>query len=116
MVAIPRPLDRRGPEPKTRASFGPYGQVLRYGTQASWRSGLQAASQRAMKIRWRNIVGGLAILAFLAAYIWLAVAIGDHLPDQWAVRLVYFAVVGIGWGVPVIPLLSWMSKDDHSAR
>jgi hypothetical protein len=63
-------------------------------------------------MRWRNVLGGIAILVFLAAYIWLAVVIGDHLPDHWAARLVYFAVVGIGWGIPLIPLLTWMGKDD----
>jgi len=60
--------------------------------------------------RWRNFLGGIAILAFLAAYVWLAVAIGDHLPDHWAARLAYFAVVGTAWGVPLIPLLSWIAR------
>jgi hypothetical protein len=60
--------------------------------------------------RWRNFLGGIAILVFLAAYIWLALAIGDHLPDHWAARLAYFAVVGTAWGVPLIPLLTWIAR------
>jgi hypothetical protein len=68
-----------------------------------------------MRFRWRNVLGGIAILVFLAAYIGLALAIGDHLPDHWAARLAYYAFVGIGWGVPLIPLLTWMGKDDKPA-
>ena len=63
-----------------------------------------------MSNRWRNFLGGIAILVFLAAYMWLALAIGDHLPDHWAARLLYFAIVGTAWGVPLIPLLSWIAK------
>jgi hypothetical protein len=63
-----------------------------------------------MSGRWRSFLGGIAILAFLAAYVGVAVVIGDRLPDHWAARLVYFAIVGTAWGVPLIPLLSWIGK------
>ncbi|HEX6859290.1 MAG TPA: DUF2842 domain-containing protein [Caulobacteraceae bacterium] len=66
-----------------------------------------------MYIRWRNILGGIAILAFLAVYVWAAIAIGDFVPDHPLARLVYFGVVGIGWGLPLLPLLSWIGKDDR---
>ncbi len=63
-----------------------------------------------MSGRWRSFLGGIAILVFLAAYVWLAVVIGDLVPDHWAARLVYFAVVGMAWGAPLIPVLSWIAK------
>ncbi|HEX5775591.1 MAG TPA: DUF2842 domain-containing protein [Caulobacteraceae bacterium] len=63
-----------------------------------------------MSGRWRSFLGGIAILAFLAAYVWIAVVVGDRLPDHWAARLAYFAIVGTAWGVPLIPLLSWIAK------
>lgn len=63
-----------------------------------------------MSGRWRSFLGGIAILIFLAAYVWVAVVVGDLLPDHWAARLVYFAVVGTAWGAPLIPLLSWIGK------
>ena len=63
-----------------------------------------------MSGRWRNFLGGIAILVFLAVYVWIAVVVGDHLPDHWAARLAYFAIVGTAWGVPLIPLLSWIAK------
>ena len=63
-----------------------------------------------MSGRWRSFLGGIAILVFLAAYVWLAVAIGDLVPDHWAARLVYFAIVGLAWGLPLIPVLTWIAK------
>ena len=63
-----------------------------------------------MSGRWRNFLGGIAILVFLAAYVWVAVVVGDRIPDHWAARLAYFAIVGTAWGVPLIPLLSWIAK------
>lgn len=64
-----------------------------------------------MSGRWRNLLGGIAILIFLAAYVWVAVIIADYLPDHWAARLAYFAVAGVSWGLPLIPLLSWMGGE-----
>ena len=63
-----------------------------------------------MSGRWRNFLGGIAILVFLAVYVWIAVVVGDRLPDHWAARLAYFAFIGTAWGVPLIPLLSWIAK------
>ncbi len=68
-----------------------------------------------MNGRWRNLLGGIAILIFLAAYVWAATLIADLIPDNRAAQLAYFAVAGLAWGVPLIPLLSWMGKDDNSA-
>lgn len=67
-----------------------------------------------MRLRWRNLLGGIAILVFLAVYAVAAVALGDLVPDHWLARLLYFGIVGIAWGLPLIPLLSWMGRDDRS--
>lgn len=62
-----------------------------------------------MTARVRKIFGGIGLLAFLAAYIWAATAISDHLPDgMW--KMAFFAVAGLAWGVPVLPLISWMNR------
>ena len=69
-----------------------------------------------MSGRWRSFLGGIAILVFLAAYVWIAVAVGDFIPDHWAARLVYFAVVGTAWGVPLVPVLSWISRGHRPSQ
>lgn len=63
-----------------------------------------------MTARVRKLIGSAGVLAFLAAYVWAATAISDHLPDSGAIKLAYFAVVGVAWGVPILPLISWMNR------
>ena len=50
------------------------------------------------------------MLAFLGAYIWAAASVGSLLPERWAVRLIYYVVVGTAWGLPLIPLITWMNR------
>ena len=69
---------------------------------------------RMIKARVRKAIGGVGILVFLGAYIWAAASIGSALPNQWAVRLVYMPrlyVVGTAWGLPIIPLITWMNRE-----
>jgi hypothetical protein len=40
-----------------------------------------------------------------------AAILGDHVPDHWAARMVYFAIVGTAWGVPLFPLIRWMNRE-----
>lgn len=63
-----------------------------------------------MPARLRKLIGLFAVLGFLALYVGLAVVIADRLPEHWLVKLVYFAVVGVAWGVPLIPLFRWMNR------
>jgi len=64
-----------------------------------------------MTPRLRKLVGSFAILAFLVVYAIAAVRLADLLPDHPAIDLVYFLVAGTAWGLPLIPLLSWMNRD-----
>lgn len=62
--------------------------------------------------RLRKFIGGIGILVFLAAWIWAFTSLYDHLPANRAVVLIYFVVAGLGWGLPLMPLMSWMGKAD----
>jgi hypothetical protein len=65
--------------------------------------------------RLRKLIGGLGILVFLAIYVAVATTLYDYLPTNRAVHLLYFAVVGLAWGLPLMPLMSWMGKADKPA-
>lgn len=56
----------------------------------------------------RKLIGSIALLVFLATYVVVAATLADHLPDHRLVQLLFFAVVGIAWGVPLLPLFTWM--------
>jgi uncharacterized membrane protein (DUF485 family) len=63
-----------------------------------------------MTARRRKAFGSLLTLMFLAAYIWLATVIGGLIPSVWWAQLAVYVVVGTAWGVPLIPLISWMNR------
>ena len=62
--------------------------------------------------RLRKLIGGIGILVFLGAWIWTFTSLYDVLPNNRAVHLAYFVVAGLGWGLPLMPLMSWMGKAD----
>ena len=68
-----------------------------------------------MAPRTRRLVAAFGAVAFLAFYVWAAIAIGDRLPDSMWIDLVFFAVAGIAWGLPLIPLLRWAEKGGPKA-
>lgn len=63
-----------------------------------------------MSARVRKLIGLVALMVFVLLYVGAAVRVGEMLPDHWAARLAYYAVVGIAWGLPVLPLISWMNR------
>ena len=63
-----------------------------------------------MNPRLKKLFGTLAMLVFLFAYVAAALAVADHLPSHWAIQLVFYAVVGTAWGLPLIPLMKWMNR------
>ena len=65
-----------------------------------------------MNTRVRKAIGSIGIVVFLIAYVWAAISIGVRLPDQWAIRLAYYALAGLGWSLPMLPLISWMNRGD----
>ena len=59
----------------------------------------------------RRIVASIAVLVFLAVWIWGAATIGTMLATapKW-LTLVYFIVAGIGWVLPLKPIFTWMNS------
>ncbi|HEY8574663.1 DUF2842 domain-containing protein [Phenylobacterium sp.] len=60
--------------------------------------------------RVRKLIGLFAILAFLTAYAVVAGMIGERVPRHWAAQLAFYLIAGIGWGIPILPLISWMNR------
>jgi len=63
-----------------------------------------------MPPRLRRFVAAVGVLAFLTFYIWAAISIGERLPDGWWIDLLFYAVAGTAWGLPLIPLLRWAEQ------
>ena len=63
-----------------------------------------------MSVRTRKLIGSLAIVGFLGFYIAVVATVAERLPTNWIVQLVFFVVAGVSWGVPLVPLISWMNR------
>ncbi|RAK61229.1 DUF2842 domain-containing protein [Phenylobacterium hankyongense] len=63
-----------------------------------------------MSARVRKLIGLIGILVFLGAYVAVMSLLSDHVPKYWLAQLAFYLVAGIGWGVPILPLLSWMNR------
>jgi len=60
---------------------------------------------------WRAPVGILLILLLIAAWSVAAVTLAGLIEGApWPVLLLFYIVAGIGWVLPLKPLLRWMIK------
>ena len=62
-----------------------------------------------MPIRLRKLIGAVALVAFVILYAVGVVVVGEKLPDVFWIKAIYFGLSGVAWGVPILPLLSWMN-------
>jgi Protein of unknown function (DUF2842) len=63
-----------------------------------------------MSARLRKLIGTVGILAFLTAYVVVVATLSDRVPKAWPVQALYFGLAGVLWGVPLLPLISWMNR------
>lgn len=69
-----------------------------------------------MKIRTRKLLGTVALL--LLAAIWslmgMTVAQTPWLEKSGLLQAIFYVVAGLGWVLPAMPIVSWMSRPDPS--
>jgi hypothetical protein len=67
-----------------------------------------------MKIRTRKLLGTVALL--LLAAVWslmgMTVAQMPWLANSGVLQAVFYVVAGMGWVLPAMPIVSWMSRPD----
>ena len=64
-------------------------------------------------MRTRKLVGSLLVVLFVIAYSALVVTIGDHVPNLWWAKMIFFIAAGLSWGLPVLPWLKWMNGGEE---
>jgi hypothetical protein len=69
-----------------------------------------------MSIRTRKLIGTVALLLLVSAWGLLAMALAQSvLTDiNGFVAAIYYVVAGLGWVLPAMPLISWMSRPDSA--
>ena len=67
-----------------------------------------------MPVRLRKLIGLVLILIWVFVYaVFLMRLAVDILPDaHWAVALAFYAIGGLAWVLPIMPLIRWMQRPD----
>jgi hypothetical protein len=67
-----------------------------------------------MPIRTRKLIGAVALLLLVSVWGLFAMALAQSLLTNinGFVATIYYVVAGLGWVLPAMPLISWMSKPD----
>ena len=67
-----------------------------------------------MRIRTRKLIGTIGLLALVTAWALLAMAIAQFAlrAQSGVVVFLFYAAAGLGWVLPAMPLVSWMSRPD----
>jgi hypothetical protein len=65
-----------------------------------------------MPIRLRKFLGTIALLVLVIAWALLAMALAQApvIHDSAALSITYYVVAGLGWVLPAMPIVAWMSR------
>jgi hypothetical protein len=69
-----------------------------------------------MSIRTRKLIGAVALLLLVSVWGLLAMALAQSVLTNinGFVAAIYYVVAGLGWVLPAMPLISWMSRADST--
>jgi Protein of unknown function (DUF2842) len=67
-----------------------------------------------MPIRLRKFLGAIMLIALVVTWALVAMALAQSavIKANGVIEVVYYAVAGLGWVLPAMPLIRWMSRPD----
>jgi hypothetical protein len=71
-----------------------------------------------MSPRFRKLLGGFVMIAFVLVYALVAMALADSRPMHAApafVQTLLYVVLGLAWVLPLMPLVRWMERSGRRA-
>src|SRR4030081_1557204 len=70
-----------------------------------------------LPIRIRKLIGTVALIGLVVVWALLAMALAQAVlgSANSVVQALYYVVAGLGWVLPAMPLISWMSRPDRKA-
>jgi len=65
-----------------------------------------------MTVRVRKLIGTVALLTLVVVWMLLAMALAQALAfsGNRLLEIAYYVAAGLGWVLPAMPLISWMSR------
>lgn len=70
-----------------------------------------------MKIRTRKFLGTIILLVLVVVWSLLGMTVAQTpwLAASGLAQAIFYVVAGIGWVLPAMPIISWMSRPDPQA-
>jgi hypothetical protein len=67
-----------------------------------------------MPIRLRKLIGAVALIVLVVTWglVAMALAQAPAIKANGVVEVIYYVVAGLGWVLPAMPLIAWMSRPD----
>jgi hypothetical protein len=71
--------------------------------------------QPAMPIRIRKLLGAFALIALVVIWALLAMAVAQFpvVKANGLLETIYYVLAGLGWVLPAMPLIRWMSRGER---
>jgi hypothetical protein len=65
-----------------------------------------------MPIRLRKLIGAVVLVLLVTVWALVAMALAQlpAIKANGAVEVIYYVVAGLGWVLPAMPLIRWMSR------
>jgi len=65
-----------------------------------------------MSVRFRKLIGAVALFALVLIWALVAMAVAQFpaIRDNTVLSILYYVIAGLGWVLPAMPLVSWMSR------
>ena len=69
----------------------------------------------AMTIRTRKFIGTIALLVLVVVWSLMGMTIAQTpwLANSGLLQAIFYVVAGLGWVLPAMPIVSWMSRPDR---
>ena len=67
-----------------------------------------------MPIRLRKFIGAILLILLVVTWALLAMALAQSplVKTNGVIEALYYVVAGLGWVLPAMPLIRWMSRPD----
>jgi hypothetical protein len=64
-----------------------------------------------MPVRLRKFIGAIALFVLVTVWALVAMAVAQFpaIRDSTVLSILYYVIAGLGWTLPAMPLVSWMS-------
>ena len=71
-----------------------------------------------MPLRLRKFIGAIALFVLVIMWALLAMTLAQMpaIREHAIASVAYYMIAGIGWVLPVLPLVAWMSRPGSKAR